>query len=264
MLTKATIFGFALTLSNLAIAQVQAKGHFDGTLVLKPEADGRYMTIVNRFSYTDWQGHTLTALPGFVSDGATIPRVAWSIVGGPWDGKYRQAAVIHDVGCALHSYSWKITHRLFYEAMLDSNVEKSLAITMYYAVLVGGPRWELVAVRTAATPQELDTQVATFIADKAKENVLVSLLGTEKITVSKENSGTANQPQYKAQIFEVLPSTDFVTKEDLDHIRANAEAREKSGNPLTPDEIDDLVIQREKIKMKYALQEPDPATKPSM
>jgi hypothetical protein len=197
---------------HFAPAQVNEKGHFDGVLLLKPEPDGRNMTIVDKFSYTDWGGHTLTASPGFVSDGASIPRVAWTLVGGPWDGKYRQAAVVHDVGCESHKYSWKITHRLFYEAMLDSKVDKPLALTMYYAVLVGGPRWELLAIRTAATPSDLDAQIATYTEAKSTENSLVSLLSTEKIIVNKETGGTTKQPQYKAMIYAVLPSGDTVTK----------------------------------------------------
>jgi hypothetical protein len=264
MVTSMRILLFVVIFCHSGFTQVNEKGHFDGILVLKPEPDGRNMSVVDKFSYTDWEGHTLTAQPGFVSDGATIPRVAWSLVGGPWEGKYRQAAVIHDVGCVSHEFSWKITHRLFYEAMLDSEVARPLALTMYYAVLAGGPRWELLAVRTAATPSELDAEVATYTEAKAQEDTLVSLLSTEKITVTKEAIGTTKQLKYKAKIYEVLPSSDLVTKDDLNRLLATAEAREKSPAPMTPGDIDDLVMQKEKIKMKYAVQEPDPSTKPSL
>lgn len=265
MIAKVSILFFAVFFCHPVFAQIHEKGQFEGVLTLRPEPDGRNMTVVDKFSYTDWEGHTLVALPGFVSDGATIPRVAWTVLGGPWDGKYRKAAVIHDVGCVSHKYSWKITDRLFYEAMLDSEVEKPVALTMYYAVLVGGPRWKLVAIRTASTPSKLDAQVTAYKQSKAKEDNLVSLLSTEKIEATPaESIGSTGQQEYKAKIYEVLPSNDSITEEDLSRILSKAEAKEKSGAPMTPDEIDNLVMQQEKIKMKYEIQEPDPSKKPPM
>ena len=41
---------------------------------------------------------TLTAPQGMITDGASIPRFFWRIIGSPLSGKYRQAAVIHDAG----------------------------------------------------------------------------------------------------------------------------------------------------------------------
>ncbi|MCP4410913.1 MAG: DUF1353 domain-containing protein [Gammaproteobacteria bacterium] len=41
---------------------------------------------------------TYTAPKGMETDGASIPRFFWRLVGSPLSGKYRQAAVIHDAG----------------------------------------------------------------------------------------------------------------------------------------------------------------------
>ncbi len=34
----------------------------------------------------------------FIIDGASIPKIAWSIIGSPWSGKYALATVPHDYG----------------------------------------------------------------------------------------------------------------------------------------------------------------------
>ena len=54
---------------------------------------------------------------GFVSDGASIPKIAWSIVGGPWTGKYRNAAVVHDYLYSVQTFTRRITDREFLRGM---------------------------------------------------------------------------------------------------------------------------------------------------
>jgi hypothetical protein len=100
------------------------------------------MEVLERYSYTDGIGHTLTADPGFKTDGASIPRALWTIVGSPFTGKYIGAAVVHDVGCDTHKYSWEVTHRMFYTAMLELGVSEDYAKLLYWGVRIGGPRWK--------------------------------------------------------------------------------------------------------------------------
>jgi hypothetical protein len=63
------------------------------------------------------------------------------MLGGPFDGKYRNASVIHDWFCDRRSAPWERVHRVFYEAMLASGVEPYKAKLMYLAVYYQGPRW---------------------------------------------------------------------------------------------------------------------------
>lgn len=247
---RALLLITVLAASPRCFAQSQSKGHFDGSLILRPNPDGRNMTVVEQFSYTDWNGHTLTAVPGFVSDGATIPRAAWSIIGGPWDGKYRQAAVIHDVGCETHKFSWKITDRMFYEAMIDSQVPQYLALTMYYAVLTGGPRWELVATKTASTADQLDNEIAISKEEFTKENQSQMELGTEGIEVTRtEYAGP--KPTQEAKIYATLPSASQVSDAELNSVLTRAKASQEAGKPMSPDDIDKLVIEKELLKTKF-------------
>jgi Protein of unknown function (DUF1353) len=40
---------------------------------------------------------------GAIVGGASIPQVFWSIIGGPFEDKYREASVIHDYYCEQKS-----------------------------------------------------------------------------------------------------------------------------------------------------------------
>jgi hypothetical protein len=62
-------------------------------------------------------------------------------MGGPFEGKYRDASIVHDWYCDLRTRSWQNVHLVFYEAMLTSGVALSRARLMYAAVYWGGPRW---------------------------------------------------------------------------------------------------------------------------
>lgn len=118
-------------------------GKFTGTLELHPVGDGIHMTVVEAISYEDGLGHELDVPANFETDGASIPRALWSIVGSPFSGgNYVEAAVIHDEGCVSHKYDWQTTHMMFYRAMIDSGVSEHYAKVLYYGVRLGGPRWQ--------------------------------------------------------------------------------------------------------------------------
>jgi hypothetical protein len=78
---------------------------------------------------------------GEVTDGASIPQFLWSLEGGPFSGKYRKAAIVHDYLCRTKFLTWKQTHKIFFEAMLDEGVNWFEAIKKYRAVYRFGPRW---------------------------------------------------------------------------------------------------------------------------
>ena len=102
------------------------------------------MLLMQDFSFIDSSGMTWLAPKGIVVDGASIPRPFWSIIGGPFEGQYRNATVIHDHYCETwktHGRSWQSVHRVFYYAMLAAGVPESKAIAMYIAVRQFGPRW---------------------------------------------------------------------------------------------------------------------------
>lgn len=93
---------------------------------------------------------------GSVVNGASIPSALWSIVGSPFVGNYRRAAVIHDVYYRDHrGKTRKEVDDMFYNAMLTDGVSNDKARLMYSGVRVGGgSAWdEADALRTKAATQ---------------------------------------------------------------------------------------------------------------
>ncbi len=109
---------------NKAISgKVYEKGTFKGDL------DVRFMSVVSGdgkrvelfqllapFGYKDAKGVDWDVPAGFLSDGASIPVELWAVLGGPFSGPYRDAAVVHDYFCWKKDRKWEDVHEVFAEA----------------------------------------------------------------------------------------------------------------------------------------------------
>jgi hypothetical protein len=115
---------------------------YEGGVFTQWLPDGRTMKLLEDFAYVDSNGKRWLAKKGSSIDGASIPRALWWS-GGPYEGTYREASVVHDTYCAENpkTATWRAVHRMFYEAMLTSKVERARALVMYGAVFRHGPRW---------------------------------------------------------------------------------------------------------------------------
>src|SRR4029453_18117066 len=109
-------------------------GHYNGEPVTKWNPDGRTMTLLTELRYTDPHGEVWVAPVGSLVDGASIPRYLWSVMGGPFEGKYRNASVLHDVASGERRRPWEDCDRMFYYAMRCSGVGATESKTMYYAL----------------------------------------------------------------------------------------------------------------------------------
>ena len=117
-------------------------GYYNGEPVTKWNSDGRTMTLLTELRYTDPQGEVWVAPIGSVVDGASIPRYLWSVMGGPFEGKYRNGSVLHDVAYGEHKRPWWDCDRMFYNAMRCSGASAAEAKTMYYALYKFGHHWK--------------------------------------------------------------------------------------------------------------------------
>ncbi len=135
-------------------------GRFVGEPKTKWNEDGRTMTLLEDFSYSDPDGLSWNAEKGSTVDGASIPKPFWSIIGGPFEGVYRDASIIHDAACNDKYRSWEATHEMFYRAMLTSHVPSSTAKVMYAAVYFFGPRWEIKREALIEAGESIDAVVA--------------------------------------------------------------------------------------------------------
>jgi hypothetical protein len=113
--------------------------------------DGRFIAgdprprfrLLRDFGYRDPQGQIWRVPAGVEVDGASIPQLFWSIIGGPFEGNYIHASVVHDHFCTVRSRSSEATHRAFYLGMRAKGVADRTATKMFQAVAAFGPRWRL-------------------------------------------------------------------------------------------------------------------------
>jgi hypothetical protein len=132
-------------------------GFYNGEPVTKWNPDGRTMTLLTELRYTDPKGNAWVAPIGSVVDGASIPRYLWSIMGGPFEGRYRNASVLHDVAYGDKKRPWQDCDRMFYYAMRCSGVSAVEAKTMFYALYKFGHHWKFPIKR--AKPVKFDGQL---------------------------------------------------------------------------------------------------------
>ncbi len=102
----------------------------------------RDMLLLSDFGFFDDDGLEWIAPKGSLVNGADIPWIAWKTIGSPLVGRYRQATVLHDIYMQNQERGSDAAHKMFYEAMLVSNVTPARAWLMYQAVLHFGPQFE--------------------------------------------------------------------------------------------------------------------------
>lgn len=98
------------------------------------------VTIILPTSSRDWPLYVLlndmeffgyTVPAGFVTDGATVPRIAWAML--PPVHEYFPSAVLHDWMIET-GYPRKLSDRVFRDSMISLGVNKYRARLMYAAV----------------------------------------------------------------------------------------------------------------------------------
>jgi hypothetical protein len=158
------------------------KPAFVGKLLLSPDAP---------FDFIDEACVHWSVPKNAAVDGASIPRFLWTMIGGPWDGAYRKASVIHDWYCFRRSKPWQTVHRMFFEAMLASGVGQKKAKLMYLAVYYRGPRWDGMTIR--------NSKILSDAAKAVNDQVLLSAASAAKLILEKQYT------QATKQIDEVMP-----------------------------------------------------------
>jgi hypothetical protein len=114
--------------------------------------DGRRMVLLRDFAYLEPDGKTWMASAAhkpikdddLTIDGASIPPIFWSIIGGPYEGRYRNASIVHDAQCTPpYKNRWQDVHRMFYRASRAGGTSEPVGKLIFAAVWHFGPRWEL-------------------------------------------------------------------------------------------------------------------------
>jgi hypothetical protein len=140
------IFSFAALLA-IGPSRVQAVADqlppmsFNG----EPEAawleQGRRMRLTKEFAFADASGYIWRVPAGIVVDGASIPKILWSWVGGPFEGRYRNASILHDYFDHKESHPWRRTHALFFSASIAGGEDLIKSLQMLRAIVFFGTSW---------------------------------------------------------------------------------------------------------------------------
>jgi len=117
--------------------------HFPDTVTLQDagmRGDSRIFRLMHFFRYHSSCG-TVTIPTGFITDGASIPKVFWSILY-PF-GPYFPAALVHDYLYSKASnqffhVSRETADKIFKEAMFNIGIGWITRETIYRAVRIGG------------------------------------------------------------------------------------------------------------------------------
>lgn len=184
-----------------------------GEILLKP-IDGVVMEVQQPFGFIDARNRRWEVPAKYRTDGASIPRALWSIVGSPFTGNYLAAAIIHDFYCHLKSRDWGEVHSAFFDAMITNKVDSTQAKVMYYAVYRFGPRWVVdkkfvcppgVACNLApgSKPTHVQQLNISPIFDEAEFRNAVREIEASKLSLGKIRSAADAAFYEKDQIFDV-------------------------------------------------------------
>lgn len=132
--------------------EVSKVGFTPEAIALREIKDSDLKELVDdRLVFVDSAGVEWVAPRGTRTDGASVPRLALPVTDGRFDKAFLKAAVIHDAYCQsdneavcpdqYRSRRWREVHRMFYEASIAGGASEEIALVMFAAVWLGGPRW---------------------------------------------------------------------------------------------------------------------------
>jgi hypothetical protein len=113
---------------------------FNGDVILEELGNGSWK-LQDYFSYEN-DSIQVAVKSDFVTDGASIPKVFWSVVGNPLENDLLKPAIIHDGLYNLMQLKRLECDKLLREMLLFNGTSKMKAYFIYYAVrLFGGSHW---------------------------------------------------------------------------------------------------------------------------
>lgn len=204
--------GFAAALLMVAAGwfdpKPQPPAHEWGEFLSKPKVelmdDGRKLVLLEEFVYLDPRKKIWVAPKRSVVDGASIPRVFWTIVGGPLEGQYRYASIVHDVECVRRMEPWEDVHFMFYEACRCGGLPENKAKLVYAAVYHFGPRWEV----------KVKEEVKQWTGPDGKPRFLTVHVNTPELIKPTEEPGPEVREKLEKIINEQNPSLEELKKLD--------------------------------------------------
>lgn len=118
-------------------------GRFEGEPRVEFLHGGTLVRLLDDFVYHDADARRWVAPKGLVSDGASIPRVVWSVIGPPIGAPYFNAGLLHDARYRLADCEKKVADLLLWDAALCGGTSEEHAAIIAEAVATcGHEAWE--------------------------------------------------------------------------------------------------------------------------
>lgn len=109
---------------------------FIGGAEYKAANSCRHIELTKNFNFfIDLKSYWLPS--GYQCDGASIPRIFWSIIGSPFDPEKVPAAFCHDAIYLTHAVSRPVADEVLFQLLLQGGCRLRTARTMWTAVRVG-------------------------------------------------------------------------------------------------------------------------------
>jgi hypothetical protein len=114
---------------------------FNGDVILEEMKNG-FWKLQDDFSYED-DSIQVTVKSDFITDGASIPKLFWSVAGNPLENDLLKPAIIHDGLYTLMQLPRGKCDKLLKEMLLFNGTSKVKANLVYYVVrILGGSHWK--------------------------------------------------------------------------------------------------------------------------
>jgi hypothetical protein len=211
------ISGVAITLAVIATGllapsqppvAIQEWGEFPVPARVELLDDGRQVRLLEDFVYLDPRGRAWTASKDSIVNGASIPKAFWTITGGPFEGKYRNASIVHDEACVRMTEPSENVHLMFYEACRCGGVSEYQAKVLYAAVYHFGPKWTIRRVM----------EQKTRIGPDGQEQVVTVTRTVPTIERPTEDPATVVRDKLDAYIKSENPSLSDIESLNLDSL----------------------------------------------
>jgi hypothetical protein len=114
---------------------------FNGDIILEEIKNG-FWKLQDDFSYEN-DYIKVTVKSDFITDGASIPKMFWSVIGNPLSDYLLKPSIIHDGLYTLMQLPRAACDDLLKEMLLFNGVSRVKVLLIYYTVrLLGGSHWK--------------------------------------------------------------------------------------------------------------------------
>ncbi|MEM8553729.1 MAG: DUF1353 domain-containing protein [Pseudomonadota bacterium] len=147
------------------------------------------LVLDSEFAFEDPNGLMWVTPEGIAVNGASIPPIFWSLIGGPFSGLYLKASVIHDHYVVTQERTSHDTHRNFYYGMCANGVPPWKANTMYWAVRTFGKHWILEAESPVGDPLGWNVTLARARSELREAHVEIARQSLLEVARTQKTSG---------------------------------------------------------------------------